>query len=56
MHLKQPELNYSAYGRFTKNKERIQRLSETADSSYITEMSLIKLAFNMIWLMEILKI
>ena len=46
MHLKQPELNYSAYGPFTKNKERIQRLNETADSRYIYRNELDKACFQ----------
>ena len=48
MHLKQPVFTYSAYGPFTKNKERIQNLKK--------QMILIKHVFNMIWHMEILKI
>ena len=56
MHLKQPGFTYSACGPFTKNKERIQKFKETGDTNYITKMNLIKPAFNMIWLMEILKI
>ena len=43
MHLKQPGFTYSACGPFTKNIERIQKC-------------LLRLAFNMIWLMGILKI
>ena len=35
MHLKQPAFTYSACGPFTKNKERIQKLKETRDTSYI---------------------
>ena len=56
MHLKQPGFTYSACGLFTKNKERIQKFKETGDTSYIYKMNLIKLVFNMIWHMEILKI
>ena len=52
MHLKQPRFIYSAYGPFTKNKERIQKLKKTRDSKYIYK----KLAFNTTWLTEILKI
>ena len=37
MHLKQPEFTYSACGRFTKNKERIQKNKETGDSWYICQ-------------------
>ena len=32
MHLKQPEVTYSACGPFTKNKERIQRFKKTGES------------------------
>ena len=53
VNLKQP---YSACGPFTKNKERIQKFKETGDTNYIYKMNLIRLVFNMIWLMEILKI
>ena len=47
MHLTQPGFTYSACGPFTKKKE-IQGL--------FIKMNLIKLAFNMIWLLEILNI
>ena len=61
MPLKQPGFNYSACGPFTKNKERIQKFKETGDIftgdlSIFTKMNLIRLVFNMIWHMEILKI
>ena len=56
MHLKQSGFTYSACGPFTKNKERIQKSKKTGDTSYITNMNLIKRIFNTIWLMEILKI
>ena len=56
IHLKQPVFTYSASGPFTKNKERIQKFKETGDTNYIYKMNLIRLVFNMIWLMEILKI
>ena len=52
MYLKQPGFTYSACGPFTKNKERIQKLIQ----AMFTKMNLTRLAFNMIWLMEILKI
>ena len=35
MHSRQPELIYSTYGTFTKNKEQIQTVEETGDSRYI---------------------
>ena len=57
MHLKQPGLTYSACGPFTKNKEQIQKFKETGDTDYIHKnLRLIRLVFNMIWHMEILKI
>ena len=39
MHLRQPQVVYSACGPFTKNKERIQKFKETGDTSYITKMN-----------------
>ena len=58
MHLKQPRFTYSACGRFTKNKERIQKFKETGGTSYIykNELAKARLVFNMILLMEVLKI
>ena len=56
MHLKQPGFTYSACEPFAKYKERIQNLQETGDRDYIYKMNLIKLVFNMIWILEILKI
>ena len=53
MHLKQQGFTYSACRSFTKNKERIQKFKETGDTRY---MNLIRLVFNMVWCMEILKI
>ena len=35
MHLKQPGFTYSACGPFTKNKERIRKIKETENTSYI---------------------
>ena len=35
MHLKQPGFTYSAWGPFTKKKERIQKFKETGDTNYI---------------------
>ena len=46
MHLKQPGFTYSAYGPFTKNKERIQKLKETGDTSYICKNELDKACFQ----------
>ena len=46
MHLKQPGFTYSACGRFTKNKERIQKFKETGHKSYIYKNELDKLCFQ----------
>ena len=35
MHLKQPGLTYSACGLFTKNKERIKKFMQTANTDFI---------------------
>ena len=56
MHLRQPGFTYSACGPFTKNKERIQTLKKQEIQAIFTKKNWIKHAFNMIWLMEILKI
>ena len=55
MHLKQPGFTYIACGPFTKNKERIQNLKKQEIQAIFIKMNLIKHAFNMIWLMVILK-
>ena len=55
MHLRQPGFTYSACGPFTKNKE-FKNLKKEEIQAIFTKMSSTKLAFNMIWLMEILKI
>ena len=46
MHIKQPGFTYSAYGPFTKNKERIQKFKETGDTSYIYKNELDKACFQ----------
>ena len=46
MHLKQPGFTYSAWGPFTKNKERIQKVKETGDKSYIYKNELDKAWFQ----------
>ena len=45
MLLKQPGFTYSAFGPFTKNKERIQKFKETGDTSYIYKNELDKACF-----------
>ena len=46
MNLKQPGFTYSACGPFTKNKERIQKIKETGDTSYIYKNELDKACFK----------
>ena len=56
MHLRQAGFTYSACGPFTKNKERIQSLKKQGIQAIFIKMNLIRIVFNMIWHMEILKI
>ena len=57
MHLKQPGFTYSACGSFTKNKKRIQKSKRNRRYKlYLQKKNLIRLFFNMIWLVGILKI
>ena len=56
IHLKQPGFTYSACGLFTKNKERIQNLKKQEILTIFTKTNLIRLVFNIIWPMGILKI
>ena len=51
MHLKQPGFTYSACGPFSRKKERIESLWRQVIQILFIKMSLIKLVFNMIWLM-----
>ena len=46
MHLKQPGFTYSAWGPFTKNKERIQKFKETGDTNYIYKNELDNACFQ----------
>ena len=46
MHWKQPGFTYSAYGPFTKNKEKVQKFKDTGDTSYIYENELDKACFQ----------
>ena len=56
MHLKQPGFTYSACGLFTKIKNELKNLKKQEILAIFTKMNWIKHGFNMIWLMEILKI
>ena len=55
MHLKQPGFTNGTCGQFTKNKE-FKILKKQEIQIIFTKMNSIRLIFNMIWLMEILKI
>ena len=46
MHLRQPRFTFGARGRFTKNKERIQKFKETGDSRDIYHNELDKASFQ----------
>ena len=52
MHLKHSQFVYSACG----HRERIKKIKQTGDSVIIIEMILIKLVFDKILLMQIIKI
>ena len=56
MYLRQLGFTYCACGPFTRNKKRINKFKETGDSKYIYQNEIVRLAFNMTWHMEILKI
>ena len=45
MHLRQPQLTYSACGTFTKHKQRIQKFKEIGDTNYIYKNELDKACF-----------
>ena len=47
LQLKQPGFTYSACGPFTRNKEKLKNLCRQEIQILFTEMSLIKLPFNM---------
>ena len=46
MNLRKPKFMCNAYGPFTKNKERIQKFTETGDSKYIYQSQLDKACFQ----------
>ena len=45
IHLRQPQFTYSAWGPFTKHKQRIQKSKETGDTNYIYKNELDKACF-----------
>ena len=46
MHLKQSDFTYSAFGPFTKNKERIERFMQTGNTDFIYKIELDKACFQ----------
>ena len=56
IHLKQPGFTSTAFGSFTKKRERIQKFKETRDTQYIYKNELDKTCFQHDMLMNILKI
>ena len=45
-HLRQTRFTYNAFGRFTKNRERIQNFKETGDSWFIYQSKLETASFQ----------
>ena len=56
MHLRQPRFVYSACGPFTRIKKELKNLSKLVIRVIFIEMNLIKLVFNTILLIQIIKI
>ena len=56
MHLKQPDLLIVFVDHLLKIKKEFKNLKKQEIQAIFTKMNLIRLAFNMIWHMEILKI
>ena len=46
MHLKQPGFTYSAFGPFTKNKEKIEKFMQTGNTDFIYKNELNKACFQ----------
>ena len=46
LHLKQPAFTYTAYGPFTKHRERIQKFGETGDLKRLYRNELDKTCFS----------
>ena len=56
MHLRQPRFVYSACGPFTRHKKELKNLNKQVIRVIFIEMNSIKLVFNTILLMQIIKI
>ena len=56
MHLKQPRFTYVLVVHLLKTKKEFKNVKKQEIQAIFTKMNFIRLVFNMIWLMEILKI
>ena len=56
MHLKQPGFTYIACGPFTQKKKELKSLCKVEIEILFIKINLIKLVFNMVWLMANQKI
>ena len=56
IHLKQPDLLILLVEHLLKTKKEFKNLKKQEIQAIFTKMNLIRLVFNMIWLMETLKI
>ena len=56
MHLRQPDLLVVLVDHLLKTKKEFKNIKKQKIQTMFTKMNLIKLVFNMIWHMEILKI
>ena len=56
MHLRQPQFIYSACGSFTRIEKELKNLNKQVIRVIFIEMILIKLVFNTILLMQIIKV
>ena len=54
--LKQSGFTYSACGPFTKTKKEFRNFKKQEVQTIFTKMNLIRLVFNITWLMKILRI
>ena len=56
MHLRQPKFTYSACGPSIKTKNEFKNFKKLEIPAIYTKMNFIRIAFNVIWLTEILNI
>ena len=56
MHLRQPRFTYSVVVHLQKTEKELKNLKKQEILIIFIKMNLIKLIFNMIWLMDVLKI